>query len=110
MNMDRSPLQPPHAHQKSPTPFSHSPVEMTPAPTLSIPVPHMGNSITGGLMSPDLSPIYTPQQTQGNLVAHLAQIQHQLQADSQPSSAKKGVHEPITPVQQQLQSLSQMVG
>lgn len=61
-------------------------------------------------MSPDLSPIYTPQQTQGNLVAHLAQIQHQLQADSQPSSAKKGVHEPITPVQQQLQSLSQMVG
>ena len=61
-------------------------------------------------MSPDLSPIYTPQQTQGNLVAHLAQIQHQLQADSQPSSAKKGLQEPMIPVQQQLQSLSQMVG
>ncbi len=40
-----------------------SPVETTGFPSLSIPVPHIGGSSTHGLISPDLSRIHTPQQS-----------------------------------------------
>ncbi|CAF0979740.1 unnamed protein product [Rotaria sordida] len=98
-------INPTRINFNNPKSPSYSPVEINGFQSFSIPVPQSGGSSTNGLITPDPSNVHIPQQSN---IAHLSQVQQQLQTNPQNSVVDKTTHLHNMSVQQQLQSLSQM--